>query len=83
MTEPLREFSVAEAKAHLSALLDAVEQGEHVRITRRGRAIAEVVPLSSTRTAVTMEWFEQATEGMEHSDVDSVNIIRAMRDEVR
>ena len=34
--------SVAEAKAHLSSLLDAVQAGVDVVITRRGRAIARL-----------------------------------------
>lgn len=38
----MRSFSVAQAKAQLSALLDAVEAGEDVEITRRGRAVARL-----------------------------------------
>ena len=34
----------AEAKAHLSALLDAVEADEEVVITRRGQALARLIP---------------------------------------
>lgn len=41
-------YSVAEAKAQLSALLQAVELGEEVTITRRGVAVAVV---SSVRKA--------------------------------
>lgn len=37
-----------QAKAHLSALLDRVEQGERLVITRRNRAIAELRPLQPT-----------------------------------
>jgi prevent-host-death family protein len=38
----MTEVSVAEAKAHLSKLLDRVERGEEVVITRRGRPVAKV-----------------------------------------
>jgi antitoxin (DNA-binding transcriptional repressor) of toxin-antitoxin stability system len=38
----MQTVSVAEAKAHLSALLDAVEAGEEVVITRRGRPAARL-----------------------------------------
>jgi prevent-host-death family protein len=34
--------SLAEAKAHLSELLNSVEAGEEVIITRHGRAVARV-----------------------------------------
>jgi antitoxin (DNA-binding transcriptional repressor) of toxin-antitoxin stability system len=39
----MRKVGLAEAKAQLSALLDAVEAGEEVVITRRGRPVARVV----------------------------------------
>jgi prevent-host-death family protein len=39
----MRKVALAEAKAQLSALLDAVEAGEEVVITRRGRPVARVV----------------------------------------
>jgi len=39
----MRRVALAEAKAQLSALLDAVEAGEEVVITRRGKAVARVL----------------------------------------
>ncbi len=36
--------SLAEAKTHLSALLDRVEAGEEVIITRRGKPVARLAP---------------------------------------
>ena len=39
----MRTVNLAEAKAGLSALLDAVEAGEEVVITRRGRSVARVI----------------------------------------
>lgn len=38
-------ISAQVAKAQLSALLDRVEGGEHIVITRRNRAIAELKPV--------------------------------------
>ena len=38
----MSRVSVAEAKAQLSSLLDAVERGETVTITRRNLAVAEL-----------------------------------------
>lgn len=40
----MREIQATEAKAHLSQLLNAVEQGETVTITRHGRPIAHLIP---------------------------------------
>jgi prevent-host-death family protein len=38
----MRSVPVAEAKAHFSELLKAVEAGEEIVITRRGRAVARL-----------------------------------------
>lgn len=40
----MREIQSTEATAQLSAILDAVERGETVAITRQGRRIARLVP---------------------------------------
>jgi prevent-host-death family protein len=40
----MREVQASEAKTHLLRLLDAVERGETIAITRHGRRIARIVP---------------------------------------
>lgn len=46
-----------EAKTHLSALLDRVERGERITITRRGKPVAEIAPVRSTdREAAGKAW---------------------------
>lgn len=40
----MRTLTLAETKAHLSAVVDKVVAGEEVVITRRGRAVARIVP---------------------------------------
>ncbi len=40
------------AKTHLSRLLDQVEQGEEVIITRRGKPVAKLVPVEARRRPV-------------------------------
>ena len=47
----MREIQASEAKTHLPQLLDAVERGEIIVITRHGRAIARIVPESEYRQA--------------------------------
>ena len=39
-----RQVRASEAKTHLGRLLDDVEHGETIVITRRGRRIARIVP---------------------------------------
>jgi prevent-host-death family protein len=45
----MREIQASEAKAHLPQLLDEVERGETLVITRHGRAIARIVPEAHLR----------------------------------
>jgi prevent-host-death family protein len=40
----MRQIQASEAKAHLPQLLDDVERGETLIITRHGRRIARIVP---------------------------------------
>ena len=45
----MREIQSSDAKAHLPQILDDVEKGETVIITRHGRAIARIVPETERR----------------------------------
>ncbi|BBK42473.1 antitoxin [Allostella vacuolata] len=45
----MREIQSSEAKAHLAQLLDDVERGETIIVTRHGRAIARIIPESDCR----------------------------------
>lgn len=47
----MREIQASEAKTHLPQLLDEVERGETVVITRHGRPIARLVPEKERRRA--------------------------------
>lgn len=38
-----KTYSVADARAHLPDILDAVEGGKEIQLTRRGRAVAIVL----------------------------------------
>ena len=73
--------TVAEAKTQLSSLLDAVAAGEAVVITRRGKAVAELVPRCTVRdllpqlATLRASLPEQRTSGVQTN--------RALRDESR
>jgi len=45
----MREVQASEAKTHLPQLLDEVERGETIIITRHGRAIARIIPEAHQR----------------------------------
>lgn len=57
----MKEMAVYEAKTRFSELLVEVEQGEQVTITRRGQAVARLVPMASgKRGAVSQKQQVQA-----------------------
>lgn len=41
----MHEVSSSEVQNHLLQLLDRVEQGEHIAITRHGKPVAHLVPV--------------------------------------
>lgn len=43
----MREIGVRELKSSLSGVLREVEDGEQIRVTIRGRAVADIVPASA------------------------------------
>lgn len=45
----MRDIQASDAKTHLPQILDEVERGETVRITRHGRPIARIVPEANRR----------------------------------
>ena len=45
----MREIQASAAKTHLPQILDEVERGETIVITRHGRAIARLVPEAQQR----------------------------------
>jgi prevent-host-death family protein len=40
------QFNIHEAKTHLSRIIDQVEQGKEIVISRAGKPVAKVVPLT-------------------------------------
>ena len=44
-----REVGLFDAKTHLSALIDRVGRGEEITITKRGAAVARLVPADGRR----------------------------------
>ena len=48
MGEPAAQFNIHEAKTQLSRIIERVEHGEEVVISRAGRPVAKVVPLPAS-----------------------------------
>ncbi len=75
------QVTVAEAKARLSSLLDAVEAGEAVVITRRGKPIAELVPRCSVRDLLPQ--LAALREALPEQQVNGVETMWLLREESR
>ena len=52
------EYQASDAKAKWAELLDEVERGRTIRITRHGKTIARVVPEAEVRSAEVAEAIE-------------------------
>ncbi len=51
------EISVKEARSKLSSLVDTAEQGGEVIISRRGKKVARLVPLSKKKSLPSLKKF--------------------------
>lgn len=79
----MREIQASEAKAHLPQLLDDVERGETLIITRHGRAIARIVPESARRQEEVDEAIAGIRELRKRSGKITLKEILSARDERR
>lgn len=82
----MRTLTLAETKAHLSAVVDRVEAGEEIVITRRGRRVARIVRETefpaATADALVDELRNFVLAQPERSLV-AVDLVREMRDGAR
>ena len=79
----MTDVSIAEAKAHLSELVDRAEAGEIVRITRRGKLVARLVPPEPKKKRIDVEALRRLTESSPWQPESAGEFIRKMRDEDR
>jgi prevent-host-death family protein len=79
----MKQFQASEAKARFAELLDEVERGETVVITRHGKAIARLVPDEEARRADARRALDAIKEMRKHAGRATVEEILAWRDEGR
>ncbi len=75
--------SLADAKAHLSALIDRVEGGETVEITRRGKPVARIVGIDRPRKPIDFEALRKLRELMPMQEESAGDFMRRLRDDER
>lgn len=76
----MHTVSVANAKAHLSALLDQVESGEEITITRNGKAVATLHPVSQPKKPLDLAQLDSLRKGVPPSAQSSVELLRQLRE---
>ncbi len=79
----MREIQASEAKTHLPQLLDDVERGETIVITRHGRPIARIVPEAARRRADILAAIEEIRAARKNAQPITVEEILSARDEGR
>jgi prevent-host-death family protein len=73
-------YSLAEAKAHLSELIDRAESGETVEITRRGKRAARLIPAEKTLKKVDVDALRRLTANHKYQNQSAADMVRDMRD---
>lgn len=76
----MESFNLADAKAHLSELVDRAEAGETITITRRGRRAARLIPSEAAKQPVNAELLANLVKGITPQKRSAGGIVRAMRD---
>jgi prevent-host-death family protein len=76
-------YSLADAKARLSELIDRVEAGETVEITRRGKPAARLVPTERKLKKVDVDALRRLTDSLPMQKQGAGEFVRAMRDSDR
>lgn len=72
--------NLADAKARLSELVDRVEAGESVDITRRGKPVARLSAAAQPRKRIDATMLRSLTETMPFQAEGAAALVRSMRD---
>lgn len=79
----MNAINLADAKARLSELVDRVEAGEPIEITRRGKAVARLSPALPPRKPIDLALLRAVTDTMPLQTESAGDFVRAMRDSDR
>lgn len=76
-------IKLADAKAHLSELVDRVEAGDSIEITRRGKPIARLTAVARPRKRIDAALLQSLTATMPPQCGSAADLVRSMRDDDR
>ena len=75
--------NLAEAKARLSELIDRVEAGASIEITRRGKLVAKLTPATQPKKTVDLAALQKLTQRQRLATESAGDLVRRMRDDER
>lgn len=76
----MNTVNLADAKAHLSDLIDRVEAGDSVEITRRGKPVARLTAAARPRKRIDAAALQSLTATMPPQAKSAADVVRSMRD---
>lgn len=76
-------ISIADAKAHLSELVERAAAGDPVCITRRGKPVARITGIEGPRKRIDGGALRAMTDAMPAQPEPARDLVRRMRDEDR
>jgi prevent-host-death family protein len=79
----METVGLAEAKAQLSKLIDRVESGKEIVITRHGRPVARVTAAEQPKKPIDFEGLAETRKKLPPWKGSSAKLLRKMRDEER
>ena len=72
-------INLADAKAHLSELVDRVEAGDSIDITRRGKPVARLTAVARPRKRIDAALLQSLTATMPPQAQSATDLVRSMR----
>jgi len=76
----MNAISLADAKAHLSELVDRVEAGDSIEITRRGKPVARLTAAARPRKRIDAAQLQSLTATLPPQAQGAAELVRSMRD---
>jgi prevent-host-death family protein len=73
-------INLADAKAHLSELVDRIEAGDSIDITRRGKPVAWLTAVATPRERIDAILLQSLTATMPPQTQSAADLVRSMRD---
>jgi prevent-host-death family protein len=81
--QDVNSIKLADAKSHLSELIDRVEAGASIEITRRGKPSALLIGVTKQFKPIDLSMLQALTAQMPFQSDSAEEFVRAMRDSDR